>query len=74
MRHITISEIVARNALKYKIDAESFYMQSIHKDTIIAAQRSEIVKLKRKMFWKSVESWAWRGGAVFVIIRFSKCN
>ncbi len=65
---VTISELAARNALKYKADAEFFYRQSVHKDTIIVAQDSIIQKQKRKLFWKNVEIWGWR--TVLVITAF----
>ena len=68
-RHITISEIVARKSLQYKIDAEYFYQQSVKKDTIIALQDTIIAKQKKKIFWGNVEKWAWRGLAVATIIR-----
>lgn len=72
-RHITISELAGRNALKYKWDAEYYYRQSAKKDTIIMVQDTIIVKQKQKIVWKNVENWAWRlTGLVTAIKLLSK--
>lgn len=67
--HITISEIAARNALKYKSDAEFYYRQSAKKDTVIMLQDTVIKKQGKKIFWKGVENWAWRGLAILTAIK-----
>lgn len=67
--HITISELAGRNALKYKTDAEFFYKQSVKKDTIIMVQDTIIKNQKKKINWKNMENWAWRGIALFTLIK-----
>lgn len=68
-RHITISELAGRNALKYKWDAEYYYRQSAKKDTVILLQDSVIVKQKQKINWKNAENWAWRVVGIVTIIK-----
>jgi hypothetical protein len=74
IRHVTISELTARNALKYKADAEYFYQQSALKDTIIWTQDTIIAKQKKKITWKNVENWAWRGLAIITAFKLLKAN
>ena len=71
-RHVTISELAGKNAVKYKIDAEMYYRQGLHKDTLIAAQDTVIRKQEKKMFWKNVENWAWRGLAVLTLLKIAQ--
>lgn len=68
-RHVTISELAGKNAVKYKIDAEIYYRQGLRKDTIIAAQDTVIKKQEKKLFWKNVENWAWRVAGILTAIK-----
>lgn len=70
-RHVTISELAARNALKYKIDAEYWYQVASKKDTIIAAQDTLIVTQQKKVFWKSAENWGWRALALATLLKLA---
>lgn len=69
--HVTISELAARNALKYKLDAQYYYNQSVKKDTIIAVQDTIISTQKKKVFWKSAENWGWRALALVTILKLA---
>ncbi|MFN3380690.1 MAG: hypothetical protein ACK41O_14640, partial [Runella zeae] len=62
----------ARNALKYKIDAEYFHQQVLIKTDIILQKDTVIAKKSRKIFWKSVENWAWRSLAVIITYKALK--
>lgn len=48
--HITITEIEARKALRYKQDAEFFFQQSATKDSIVSVQDTIIAKQKKRIF------------------------
>jgi hypothetical protein len=50
--HITISELEAKKALKYKADAEYFWAVGVQKDSIISNQSAIIRKQKRRLFWQ----------------------
>ncbi len=69
--HVTISELAARNALKYKLDAEYWYQISVKKDTIIVAQDTIISTQKKKIFWQKVEVWGWRSLAVISLLKIA---
>lgn len=70
--HITITELAARNALKYKSDAEFYYRQSVKKDTIVMVQDTVIKKQEKKIVWKNAENWAWRGLAIITAFKVFK--
>ncbi|MBB3842193.1 hypothetical protein FHS57_006224 [Runella defluvii] len=69
--HVTISELAARNALRYKLDAEYWYQVAAKKDTIIAAQDTIIKAQKKKVFWKSAENWGWRALALATLLKLA---
>jgi len=52
--HITITEIEARKALRYKADAEFFFQQSMIKDSIISVQDTIIAKQKKRIFGRGL--------------------
>ena len=70
----------AKQALKAKVDAASYYFQSLEKDTLIFNQGMQIYQfktsiklleienkdLKRKGFWKDVEKWGFRIALIFL--------
>lgn len=52
--HITITELEAKKALRYKADAEFFFQQSVIKDSIISTQDTIIAKQKKRIFGRGM--------------------
>lgn len=53
-KHITITELEAKKALRYKADAEFFFQQSTIKDSIISVQDTIIAKQKKRIFGRGM--------------------
>ena len=67
--HITISELEAKKALKYKVDAEYFWAIGMQKDSIIGNQSAIIKKQKRKLFWQKTALIVQSSIFIFLIIK-----
>ena len=52
--HVTITELEAKKALKYKADAEYCWAVSVEKDSISHHQDTIVKKQKKKLFWRGV--------------------
>lgn len=67
--HITISELEAKKALKYKADAEYFWAVGVQKDSIISNQRAIIKKQKRRLFWQKTALIVQSSIFIYLIIK-----
>jgi hypothetical protein len=53
-KRVTITELEAKKALRYKADAEFFFQQSVTKDSIISTQDTIIKKQKNRIFGRGL--------------------
>lgn len=67
--HLTISELEAKKALKYKADAEYFWAVGMQKDSIIGNQSTIIKKQKRKLFWQKTALIVQSSIFIYLIIK-----